>query len=320
MFFENIKGHKKIIEFLKDIVKDEKIPSSFIFYGPQGVGKVMVAKEFAKYILSYTKNGLYEEGINEESLRMFEKNVHPDFLLVNFAYQADLLDEKEEEQKSIKIDTIRSLIKFAHLAPSYSNKKVIIIDNADTMTVDAQNALLKTLEEPPLSTIIILVTGKENFLLPTILSRTTHIKFSKLSEDDIVDILVKKGFELKRAMILSKISNGSVSLALEYNGIMELINENLNYRMVSPFIISSKILKRPDLKGYIEMLINFVNSFIYLGIKEGMVSMEDGFSLIKENKRYATYLRHNVNYKLIITLLLYKFLRVFNYFEKGAMI
>jgi hypothetical protein len=51
-----------------------------------------------------------------------------------------------------------------------------------------------------------------------------------------------------------------------------------------------------------------------------MVSMEDGFSLIKENKRYATYLRHNVNYKLIITLLLYKFLRVFNYFEKGAMI
>ena len=318
MFFENIKGHKKIIEFLKDIVGEEKIPSSFIFYGPEGIGKAMVAKEFAKYILSYTKNGLYGDGINEESLRMFEKNVHPDFLLVDFAYQAVLLDEKEEEQKSIKIDTIRSIIKFASLAPSYSNRKVIIIDDADTMTIDAQNSLLKTLEEPPSSTIIILVTSKENLLLPTIISRCMRIKFSKLSPNDVMNILVEKGFDFKKAEILSNISGGSISLAIKYLELIDMISSDIKYGAVAPFIITSRILKRKDFKDYVEMFLNFMNSYVYFGIKKGILNIEDGFLLIKENKKYATYLRHNVNYKLILELSLHKFLRVFNYFKKGV--
>ena len=318
MFFSNIKGHKKNIEFLKKIVEDGNLSSSFLFLGPSGVGKKIVALEFARYILSYKSNDLYSKSIDEESVRMFERGVHPDFLLVDLAYQAGILGEDEEEQKSIKIDTIRSLIKFAYLAPSFSEKKMIIIDDADRMTVEAQNAILKTLEEPPSSTIIILIASNQNLLLPTIISRCNVIKFSRLSHNEVMDILIEKGFEFKKAELLSSISNGSVYLAMRYSEIIDMLSSDVKYGMLLPFIISSKISKRPDLKEFLLMLLNFINSYIYFGIKKGSISMEDGFSLIKENKRYLDYLRHNVNYRLILELSLYKFLKVFNYFKKGV--
>lgn len=320
MFFDNIKGHNRNIEFLKRIVKEVNISPSFLFYGPEGVGKKKVALEFANYILSYYKDEIYGDKLNEESIRMFEKKVHPDFLMVDLSYQANILDQKEEEQKSIKIDTVRTIIKFAYLAPSFSTKKVIIIDEADKMTIEAQNALLKTLEEPPSSTIIIIVTSKQNLLLPTIVSRCSSVKFLKLSESDVMDILIEKGFDFKKAEILSKISQGSVSLAIKYLELIDLINADLRYGIAAPFIIVSKLLKRQDLREYVSLFLNFINSYIYLGIKKGSVNFDDGFLLIKENKKFMNYIRHNVNYRLILEVSLYKFFRVFNYFKKGVIL
>ncbi len=315
-------GHQKIRNLLDKMIENDNIPSSFLFYGKEGIGKLLVAKEFAKKALC--KNKIDEKLIvlegkcNCESCRMFEKNVHPDFLLVNMEYQANLLNEKIEEQKSIGINTIRELIKFSNLKPAFSKKKFIIIDNAEKLTIEAQNSLLKTLEEPPEGTTIILVSSSKN-LLPTVLSRCYQINFGKLSTSEVFDILVEKGYEFKKAEYLSKISEGSISTAVKYEKVLKLFQEYLLYnKKIIPFFIANRATKEKDLKEFTLSIMNFIDSYLHNNLYEE--NREKAISLIKENFKYRTYLRHNVNTKMILTVILYKFLNNSNFFEKGVRI
>lgn len=177
-----IVGHRKEIEILNKLVEENKVGHAYLFLGNEGIGKKLVAVEFAKKILALENEALPES----------------DFKIIGL--DADI----------IKIDEIRGLIDEVYLKPVVAKHKVIIIDNADNMNVNAQNALLKVLEEPPFYATIILIVSNREKIIKTIWSRVTEIKFENLSDDELrlilsdeVDITYAGG-SVKKALSLTE--------------------------------------------------------------------------------------------------------------------
>ena len=138
---------------------------------------MLFAKEFAKAILCLNTNkpcGTCEACIS------YNGNNNPDITII------------DETEKSIKTDTIKQMVKGVYEKPIKSSKKVYIINDSQKMTKEAQNSLLKTLEEPPEYVVIILITENENLLLNTIKSRCTKIKFNNLDNEEVEKILKEK--------------------------------------------------------------------------------------------------------------------------------
>jgi len=170
--FNEIIGNEEAKKYLENSVKQDNILHSYLFSGTEGIGKLLIAKEFAKKILCLQKN----QNCNCKSCISFDGNNHPDFQVIN-----------ESSDENIKIETIRLLTEKAYEKPILSNKKVYIINNCDKMTTEAQNCLLKTLEEPPEFVVIILITAKENALLTTIKSRCMTVKFHNIPENELLE-------------------------------------------------------------------------------------------------------------------------------------
>ena len=170
MSFENIIGNEKVKELLNKTISSNNILHSYLFLGIEGIGKSLFAKEFAKMILCQEE----KRACNKcKSCIEFENGNNPDFAII------------EAEEKNIKIEQIRYIEQKISEKPITSNRKVYIINNSDTMTKEAQNCLLKTLEEPPEYATIILISSNENKLLNTIRSRCIKINFNKLNEEAI---------------------------------------------------------------------------------------------------------------------------------------
>ncbi len=307
MNFSAIKGHKKNIEFLIKLIENKTLFHSYLFYGPEGCGKKLVALAFARMIMCI---GNKSDECDCESCRMFLKNIHPDFRLVDYAFQASLLDESVEKQKSIKISTIREIIRFSSLNPSISDKKVIIIDDAYKMVVEAQNALLKTLEEPGKTTIFIIITPSPTLLLPTVVSRCHTISFGPLDEKEVEEVLVHKGFDPSLSSQLAQTSGGSVLFALRYAEIFKIIKESSSLGLLAPFVITSKIISKGEVaRDVVSYLIDIINSrlhsIIYSDIPNDM--RKKGVEIVKNNVKYKNFLRHNVNPRIISFIVLQRY-------------
>lgn len=175
MNFENIIGNDSIKQLLSNSISSNNILHSYMFIGPDGIGKSLFAKEYARIILNCNYD-IYN---------------HPDFYMI-----------EPEDGKNIKIEQIRYLQEKISEKPVKSNKKVYIINNSDSMTKEAQNCLLKTLEEPPLYAVIILIVSNENKLLTTIKSRCTKIVFKPLSTDDVSSYFSLNNLDLPNQNIL----------------------------------------------------------------------------------------------------------------------
>ena len=148
-----------------------------MFVGKDSIGKSLFAKEFAKAILCLDK----EKPCNKcKSCIEFNTYNNPDFNIL------------EPEANSIKTDKIRELTKKVYEKPVISDRKVYIINDSNCMTKEAQNSLLKTLEEPPEYVTIILITSNENIFLPTIKSRCTKILFNRLTNEELKRVLQKE--------------------------------------------------------------------------------------------------------------------------------
>ena len=184
--FEAVYGQETVKTRLKNLIESNRMSNAYLFSGPQGVGKFLLAKEFSKQIL----------GVTPEN--------SPDFMVV----------EPKKNEISIKIDQIRKLKTDMSIKPN-GRYKIYIIDGAEYMTDQAQNALLKTLEEPSTYGIIILITKNEQTLLQTIRSRCLEVKFAPLMVDDIKRILRDRGIEEEKVSVSAIFSRGSVSLALD---------------------------------------------------------------------------------------------------------
>ncbi len=223
--FDGIIGNSEIKRELIQIIKLNKLSHSYLFIGKEGIGKKQIAKEFAKMILCLNE----EKYCNScKSCIEFDTNNNPDFTLI------------EQDGTSIKIDQIRQMQKKIIETPIISNKKVYIIDNADLMTKEAQNCLLKTLEEPPEYAVIILIGSIESNFLSTIISRCMILKFQDISEAEIREYLKEKHNITNLSEDMLQIFQGSIEKA------ENLIEKKELYENISEIIKNIKHLDMID--------------------------------------------------------------------------
>jgi len=209
--FKDILGQEPALNKLQKDIKEEKFPGAYLFAGPDGVGKKMAAICFAKAL--NCKKGKMGCSSCSSCIKM-DKMVHPNLRIV------------APQKSSIKIDQIRDLKKESSTKIYEGKKKVWIIDEAEKLTQEAANSLLKILEEPPPYLIIILVTSTPRLLPSTVLSRCRILQFLPLSRENIERILKdKKITEENLIPLISCLSQGSVSKALQISQREEILRE-----------------------------------------------------------------------------------------------
>lgn len=200
-------GHDKIIRYLTESINEHKYASAYLFFGQNKLGKLVIAKFFVKSLLC---TGVDGRPCNQcENCVKFEHETHPDVTII----------KKRIDQKNIGIEEIRDNVIHRHFMSSVlSPYKVTIIDNADLLSREASNCLLKTLEEPITRSIIILIAEKKDGLPQTIISRCQRIEFFPVSIDLVNAYLLKKHPEYERNKLksIAKMSLGRIGLAEEY--------------------------------------------------------------------------------------------------------
>jgi DNA polymerase-3 subunit delta' len=203
MAFSDIKGQDKAIEILKGIMIRGRLAHAYLFTGDKGVGKYLTAKTFAK-ALNCMYEGTYSQfdscGLCSSCIKI-EKGIHPDVF------------ELQPEKGQIKVDMIRKLEDDFSLKAFEGKWKIALIDDAETLNPYAGNAFLKTLEEPPQMSLMILITSRPDILLPTIRSRCQNIHFTPLRSCDMEALLKEKGYD--NVSLISCLSGGRVGLALD---------------------------------------------------------------------------------------------------------
>ena len=205
MSFKNVIGHSRPIELLKRAIQKEKIAHSYLFMGNEGIGKKWVALQFAKTLNCLDGGGERGDACDHcLSCRKIDDHLHPDVLIL------------EPEGQMIKADQVRQMQKDLAYRPYEGKYRVCILTAADRMAPNMSNILLKTLEEPPLHTVIVLLANHSRLLLPTILSRCQVIRFNPLPPSVVAKWLVEqRGLQEEEAHLLASLSEGSPGKALD---------------------------------------------------------------------------------------------------------
>jgi DNA polymerase-3 subunit delta' len=200
--FNNVLGHDLPINIINSYIEKSRFFGGFIFSGPQGIGKKMVAKIIAQ-ALNCTADLNKPCGSCSSCLKT-EKLQHPDLHII------------ENDESQIKIEDIRGIQREANFRPYEGVMKVFIIDNAHRLNPDAANSLLKLLEEPPKDSLIILITHKPQAIFKTVLSRCKVIKFAPLSRTGLESVLIRDhSVDKHAAHFLAFYGEGRLGLALK---------------------------------------------------------------------------------------------------------
>jgi DNA polymerase-3 subunit delta' len=202
--FEQIIGHENIIQHLQNAIASNKVSHAYIFSGEEGMGKKLLASEFAK-TLQCEEKGILSCGRCKSCLQADTAN-HPDIIRVT------------HEKASIGVDDIRLQVNSdIQVKPYNSPYKIYIIDDADKLTEQAQNALLKTIEEPPEYAVIILLTTTTSVLLPTILSRCVLLSLKPVDKQKVKEFLMEQHhIPDYMADVAASFSGGNVGKAIKY--------------------------------------------------------------------------------------------------------
>ena len=207
MPFRDVVGHARLVGLLSRAVARDTLPPSLILAGPAGVGKRRVAAAVAAALncLDPRTGDLERDACGTcASCRRIERGVHPDVVTI-----------EPGDSGSIKIEPIREVIDRAGFRPFEGRRRVVIIDEADAMVPQAQNALLKTLEEPPSASVFLLVSSMPDVLLPTVRSRCPLLRFAALPVADVVTVLARDHkFAAADARAAADAADGSVGGAL----------------------------------------------------------------------------------------------------------
>lgn len=214
-----------------------KAVHAYLFSGEKGVGKRSVAAIFAR---SLNCTGTGERPCDEcPSCLRYLAGTHPDHIVLS-------------GEKSVKVEMVRDLIDQVSVKPFEGGRRSVVIEDADRMTPQAQNALLKTLEEPPEATVLILTTAFPGKLLPTIHSRARLIRFCPLTEAEVALALTKRGIAPDRARQLARESGGSVGNALTldkdeaYWALRERVYKALNILRAPEDVAQASALLKDD--------------------------------------------------------------------------
>ena len=323
-------GHQKQLNYLKRMAESGKIPHALLFSGQKKLGKKTIASEFIFW--------LFEEPGVPKILG------HPDFILI------EPQEKHPEAERSslrgspapssalvrgqIQINQIRDLSWRLSLKPIKAQLKAVIIDEAHSMTPEAQNCFLKTLEEPKGNTLLILITEKPNFLLPTIISRCQSIKFYPVKKDEIERYLKNQeglskpplrgeprssslsGGEIEEIL---KISQGRPGRAVEsasskekfefYKKRMKELDEILNSNLATRFRYAKEISGQENLREILEIWLNYFRNVF---IKNCLISEVKQFKRLKnilQQIQRTIYLisTTNVNPRLALEILMLEF-------------
>jgi DNA polymerase-3 subunit delta' len=199
----DIIGHNEIIKTLKGALDSGRVSHAYLFSGPRGVGKLTAALAFARgLICGRPAEG---DGCGEcEGCRKVGQGTHPDVMVIR------------PEGSTVKIAQVRDLSAGIRLGPAAGRWTVRIVDEADTMTAEAANSLLKTLEEPLPGVVIILVTTRPQAVLPTVVSRCQHMYFQPLLKHELVQGMIKvTGEPEDKVLLAASMSGGSLGKALD---------------------------------------------------------------------------------------------------------
>ena len=272
MYFEKIKGQNFAKKYLTNSIKSNMVSHAYMFEGPNGIGKNTMARELAAILL--------------EMENLFNS---PDYI------------EIKPDGNSIKIAQIRKLQSDILLKP-YKSYKIYVIDEAQKMTVEAQNALLKTLEEPPKYAIIILITDNKESLLDTIKSRCEIIKFTPIPMQEVASYLTMNGIDSKRASLLANFSRGSMKKAIELSEseefhlmreeVQKYVETFLNGNLIEIMDIQSSIEKYKDqITNVLDLLINYFRDIMMVkeNVDNSMIINLDRLIFVKNMSNKTTY-------------------------------
>lgn len=215
MYWDQVRGHARQIEMFRHALRRGRTAHAYVFAGPEGVGKRMVARGIAQCLFCQRIPDERLDACGEcHGCRQVQAGTHPDLLTVGcpegkrelpIALIAGADDRRGRE----------GLLHDLSLAPMSAARRIAIIDDADTLNEESANALLKTLEEPPEGSLILLISPSLDALLPTIRSRCQPIHFGPLPEADVAELLVRLNWESDpaAAAAVAALAEGSLTTA-----------------------------------------------------------------------------------------------------------
>ena len=320
--FRDVIGHNQIVEHLKNAIRMEKISHAYIFNGESNAGKMMLAEAFAMAL--QCENHGDEPCMECRSCHQAKEHNQPDIIYVS-----------HDKPNVISVDDIRQQLNNDIVIKPYNSKyKIYIVDEAEKMNVQAQNALLKTIEEPPAYGIILLLTTNADSFLPTILSRCITLNLKSVNEDLIKSHLMKK-YQIPdyQADVCAAFAQGNVGKAIqlaasdEFNELkssalsivkkledMDLYELNQLIKQINEF--------KPKIQEYFDLLTLWFRDVLYLKATSDVNNLifKDEVYDIKKQAAKRSYsgietilqtleqsrvrLNANVNFDLVIELLL----------------
>ena len=273
-------GHEKQEKVFLDAFLSGKMHHAWIIHGPEGIGKATMAYKIARFLISNIAsqdNGFLNEPTtsldlseNHETFKIIASQACPDLLVVEREFD----EKKGKHKKEIVVGDTRKINKFMHKTSSNGNYRVVIVDGADRMNRNSQNAILKILEEPPAKTIIILTANNIGAFLPTIKSRCRSLKVSPLSEENISQLLTRfcPTITEEDKKKISALCEGSIGNAMQiysqdglqvYEDLLALLSKNLYAKQLHKFCDEYGVAKNDEKYQLLTaMLENFLSKKI----------------------------------------------------------
>lgn len=271
--FEDIMGHETQRNVLKNMIETDRVSHAYLFSGEKGIGKATLAAAFAKVLL------------HTDHLEAC-----PDFTYIS----------RKEDKKDILIDQIRKdLIDNIYITPATGDKKVYIIDEAEYLNIASQNALLKTLEEPPQYVVIILISSTISTFLPTILSRVNHMGFQGITREEVKNYILKTHqIELKERML--EYIDGSIGTAIQIvnNGLLDHFEKvDKFYKVLESKNAVNCLKDAQDISFTEEYMLDYLEFILYQHQK---------FEVTKFVEKAKIRLKNNGNYDIVIDNMILK--------------
>lgn len=320
--FKDIVGQESIISYMKNAIKLNKISHAYIINGEKGMGKKTIAKIFSMTL--QCEKGGDEPCMQCHSCKQAISNNHPDIRWIT-----------HEKSSTIAIDEVREQINNDILIKPYSSKyKIYIVDEAEKLTIQAQNALLKTIEEPPAYGIIMLLTNNKDSFLQTILSRCVALEMRPVASTDIINYLrEKEKIPDYQAKMVVNFAGGNLGRAIrlasmeEFNELKDMVIRHLtgicdaSVTDISGYVKEAATFK-DNISEYIDLMVAwFRDVLIFKASKDiNQLIFKEDISLIEKYVIRISYnginrifeaadkvvlrLRANVNFDLTIELLL----------------
>lgn len=224
--FDEIVGQPMAVGLLRGLLARDRVPHALVFHGPEGVGKATLAETFAAAMLCEQPHGAHCSSC--PACRLLERGNHPDLLRVGRLTRDEARKEQQRSRlitakaepaeadlsKQILIHQIRSLNGLVGLSPRMGRRRIFIIDPADRLNREAQNALLKTLEEPPERTVLMLVASRPHLLIPTVRSRSFAVGLSAMPTTELAAVLEQRGIRAEEAAARAALAGGRLGVAV----------------------------------------------------------------------------------------------------------